>query len=82
MAITHVVQQGDSLWALSLSYKVSVEAIRVANNLLNDQILIGQVLTIPVAAGAESISLPEIPMLPSIEGGFLLPEGEYSLQEL
>lgn len=82
MAINHVVQKGDTLWGLSQSYKVSVDAIRVANNLQSDLIVLGQVLVIPAVAGAEPIVAPSAPMLPSLEGGFSLTEDHYSLQDL
>jgi LCP family protein required for cell wall assembly len=43
----HVVQQGDTLFALARRYDVSVEAIQQANNLTGDFINVGQRLIIP-----------------------------------
>jgi LysM repeat protein len=49
--ITHVVQPGDSLGFIALSYDTTVEAIVQANGLPNaDVIWVGQKLTIPVQA--------------------------------
>lgn len=49
-AQTHVVQPGDTLWALASRYGVSVEAIARANTLPDvDRLRLGQRLTIPVA---------------------------------
>lgn len=45
----HVVRSGDSLRLLALRYQVSEDSIRVANNLSNDLIRVGQTLSIPVA---------------------------------
>jgi LysM repeat protein len=54
--VTHVVQPGDSLGFIALSYGTTVDAIVKANGLPNpDVIWVGQKLTIPVqSAGAES----------------------------
>lgn len=43
---THTVQQGDTLYALSRKYEVSVEELRQLNNLNGNVISIGQVLNI------------------------------------
>ena len=43
----HTVAKGDSLWALSHKYGVSVSAIKAANGLTSDTIRIGQTLKIP-----------------------------------
>lgn len=49
-AQTHVVQPGDTLWALASRYGVSVDAIARANTLPDvDRLRLGQRLTIPVA---------------------------------
>lgn len=44
---TYKVQPGDSLEKISRSQKVSVQALREANQLVNDRILVGQTLKIP-----------------------------------
>lgn len=44
---THTVVKGDTLWALSQKYGVTVAAIKTANKLTTDMISIGQKLIIP-----------------------------------
>lgn len=44
---THRVRSGESLSLLAQRYKVKVSDLKEANNLNNDTVLIGQVLTIP-----------------------------------
>lgn len=44
---THVVQSGETLYSISRSYGVSVDAIKSRNNLVGDNIQIGQQLLIP-----------------------------------
>jgi LysM repeat protein len=44
---TYKVQPGDSLEKIARSQKVSVQALREANQLVNDRILVGQTLKIP-----------------------------------
>jgi peptidoglycan DL-endopeptidase LytF len=46
-SITYQVQAGDTLWNLSQKYNVTAEAIRAANHLTSDKIMIGQNLIIP-----------------------------------
>ena len=47
---TYIVQSGDTLWALSMRYGCTVDAIAQLNNIANpDLIVVGQVLQIPVA---------------------------------
>ncbi len=46
--IVYVVQAGDTLWGIARRYGTTVEAIRRANGLSGDRILVGQVLRIPV----------------------------------
>lgn len=48
-ATTHTVTRGDTLWALSRKYGVSVSALRQANGMManDDTIRIGQTLQIP-----------------------------------
>ncbi len=40
----HIVRKGDTLYSISRRYKVSVEELKTYNNLLNNNIKIGQVL--------------------------------------
>jgi N-acetylmuramoyl-L-alanine amidase len=43
----HTISPGDTLSALAVQYRVSVERLRAANRLKSDQVRVGQVLTIP-----------------------------------
>lgn len=43
----HIVQPGDNLYRISLKYKVSVEAIKKANNITNNYIRVGDKLYVP-----------------------------------
>ncbi len=45
-AVYHVVQSGDTLWLISLTYGVSVDEIKELNNLTTDMIFVGQKLLI------------------------------------
>ena len=44
--VKHVVQPKETLYALSIKYKVTVEQIKSWNNLLNNNLTIGQVLVV------------------------------------
>ena len=41
------VQPGDSLWGLARRHKTTIEALRAANGLVGDQLVVGQGLTLP-----------------------------------
>lgn len=43
----HTVGRGDTLWGLSKQYGVTVSAIKAANGLTRDTIVLGSKLTIP-----------------------------------
>lgn len=43
----HTISPGDTLSALAVQYRVSVERLRAANQLKSDRLRVGQVLTIP-----------------------------------
>lgn len=45
--ITYVVKKGDSLWLIANKYDTTVEKIKSANNLINNTLQIGKILTIP-----------------------------------
>ncbi|MDI7274624.1 MAG: LysM peptidoglycan-binding domain-containing protein [Anaerolineae bacterium] len=51
-AITHVVQRGDTLFRLAQRHRTTVQAIKVANQLKCDKIVVGQKLLIPVSVVA------------------------------
>lgn len=44
---THTVVRGDTLWGLGRKYNVSVDAIKQANNMRNDIVVLGSKLVIP-----------------------------------
>lgn len=46
-ATVHTVVKGDSLWAISKKYKVSVDSIKRANNMTKDTVVLGSKLNIP-----------------------------------
>ena len=49
MPTTYIVQSGDTLWAISIRYRVTVDAIVQLNNIANpDFIYVGQTLQIPI----------------------------------
>lgn len=52
----HVVAAGDTLWQIAQKYDTSVSAIMSANKLASDRLHIGQRLSIPRAAGSQSLA--------------------------
>jgi len=81
MAATHMVQPGDTLWGISRLYGVNMDDLRAANNLTADVIYPGQELVITLAEDEPQEIVPTA-TLPSVEGGFDLPEGSYTPQDL
>lgn len=88
MALTYVVKPGDSLWLIARQFGLTVQDIMEANNLVTDDIFVGDVLMIPIEGEEENggdepeestdppIDLPdEAIVLPSSQGGFVVPEG-------
>lgn len=56
----HVVQKGDTLYSLSRKYEITVDELRVANNLSeNDVIKVGQKIQIPSANIANAAALSQ-----------------------
>lgn len=45
--VTHRVRPGDTLFGIARQYNVTPEAIRAANDLENDRVRLGQLLSIP-----------------------------------
>lgn len=56
--ITYIVQSGDSLYKIATKYNTTVDAIKKANNLTNDLLSIGRVLTIPTITISEEVPEP------------------------
>jgi LysM repeat protein len=44
----YIVQPGDSLWAISQKFGVSVDALRAANNITGDIIYPGEIIYLPI----------------------------------
>lgn len=82
MTLIHVVQAGDTLWGLAKTYQVTVEDLKVTNSLIGDEIYIGQELIIPSGSSKREDEVVHTATLPSLEGGFVLPEGSYTQAEL
>lgn len=61
----YVVQQGDTLYSIALLFGVTVDAIKVANGLSSDLIVIDQQLSIPLVN--TNLSTPPFPTKYSIE---------------
>ena len=81
--IYHTVVAGDTLWSIAGLYGTTVDQLRALNSFTSDLIYVGQVLEIPEEEAADSADIePSTPILPSIEGGFVLPEGIYTKQDL
>jgi len=60
---TYVVQRGDNLFRIALSFKTTVAAIQAANGLTSTRINVGQVLVIPVGSTpvAAATTTPKTP---------------------
>lgn len=52
-ANTYVVKNGDSLWTIARQYGTSVNTLKSLNNLLSDNLTIGQVLKVPSGESQE-----------------------------
>ena len=64
----HVVARGETLWAISMKYNVSVAAIKTANGLTSDYIYVGQRLVIPASG-----TTPTAPTATPVPGATAVP---------
>ncbi|UTW70746.1 LysM peptidoglycan-binding domain-containing protein [Anaerobacillus sp. HL2] len=55
-----MVVSGDTLWRISLTYGVSIEDLKLLNNLTSDMIYVGQVLLIFAGDEKEDLIVEKI----------------------
>ena len=53
--INYTVKKGDSLYSIATKYKTSVDNIKKLNNLITNNLSIGQTLKIPISSNQENI---------------------------
>ena len=63
---TYIVQAGDTLSRIAMSYGLSVEALQAANRLAGTFIRVGQTLAIPNQSGAAPIDATGLPIFAQI----------------
>lgn len=51
---TYTVQNGDSLWKIANKFGTTINALKSANNLTNDNLQVGQILAIPNGGGSST----------------------------
>jgi LysM repeat protein len=44
---THTIVAGDSLWKIGKQYNIKIDAIKIANNMTTDKVVLGKKLIIP-----------------------------------
>ncbi|EKM09965.1 N-acetylmuramoyl-L-alanine amidase family protein [Vibrio cholerae HC-59B1] len=54
----HKVQRGESIGLIANQYGVSVDALKIANNLKSSTISVGQLLTIPASSAPNPVPVP------------------------
>jgi cell wall-associated NlpC family hydrolase len=62
--ILHSVSAGDTLFSIARRYGVTVNAIKLANNLSSDALSVGQILNIPVLTRTTPVTTPINPTVP------------------
>ncbi|MCJ1656975.1 LysM peptidoglycan-binding domain-containing protein [Staphylococcus sp. NRL 16/872] len=68
----HTVQSGESLWSISQKYNISVDSIKKNNNISNNIIFPGQVLTI----GGSNASTPSSNTTPTSSSVYTVKSGD------
>ncbi len=53
--MTHTVSKGDTLWSIAQKYSMNIGALKLANNLSNDTLSIGQKVVIPRINGVNYV---------------------------
>ncbi len=71
---SHLVRPGDTLFSISRRYGVSMEAIRLANGIVNDVVQLGQTLVIPTGDGGYTPPA-NVPVMPP-DGYHVVAPGE------
>ncbi len=73
---SHTVQAGDTLFFISRRYGVSIDAIKIANGMVNDVVQLGRTLVIPTEDGGYAPA-PVGPTIPFPNDGFhIVTQGE------
>ena len=62
----YIVQTGDTLWEIALRFSVSVDALRAANNIVDNIIQPGQLIYLGQATQPPSPALPTTQSLPQL----------------
>lgn len=60
--VYHLVQEGETLYRISLKYGIPIEVIKKINNLQENIIIVGQVLKIPISENLEEPFVFENPL--------------------
>ncbi len=75
--VRHTVARGDTLISIAALYDSSVDAIRMANQMVGDMLSIGQVLNVPVGAWTPTTAptkLAQVPPTPTAQFPYAAPE--------
>jgi LysM repeat protein len=79
--MTYIVQKGDTLWAISQQFKVSLNKLLSSNNLTRTSLIsVGQSLTIPGVSESTPPVSPYAPAIQSIPQDIYANSGNYVVQ--